>query len=156
MTTRRTLLSCSTLAGLAFAASGFVPPAAQAQNAAPGGPPYGPNPTSNTASHLPTSTITSPIAPQLPSTGLGPNATIGQNLAVARSALTQGKTGLAQQALENAATLALTRSVPYRAGNVPDSSPLVKNISAALNALGQNDLLSAGHFTDLAMQEAGK
>ncbi|MGH7118920.1 MAG: hypothetical protein ACREFP_08015 [Acetobacteraceae bacterium] len=137
---RDILLSGAILAGLALAAQ----------------PGFAANPNSSNASNLPTSTITSSIAPQLPSTGLGPNATVGQNLNVARSALTAGQTGLAQNALENAATLALTRSVKWGSGNVADSSPLVKNISQALNALGQHDLVEAGHFTDLAIQEAGK
>jgi hypothetical protein len=157
MTTRRILLCCSTLAGLALGTPGIATSAsAQTPAGAPGGPPFGANPTSTKASNLPTSTITSPIAPQLPSTGLGPNATIGQFLSVARSALTEGKTGLAQEALENAETLALTRSVPFRTGNVPDSSSLVGNIRQARGALGRNDLAEAGHFTDLALQEAGK
>jgi len=140
MRMQKILLGCSMLAGLALAAR----------------PGLAANPFSTKASNLPTSAITSPIAPQLPSTGLGPNATIGQILAVARSALTEGKTGLAQQALENAETLALTRSVTFGTGQVADDSDLVKNLSQARGALGQNDLIQAGHFTDLAIQEAGK
>ncbi len=137
---REILLGCSMLAGLALAAQ----------------PGLAANPVSTKASNLPSSTITSPIAPQLPSTGLGPNATIGQILAVARSALTEGKTGLAQEALENAETQALTRSVTFGTANVPDNSDLVRNLSQARDALGRNDLVQAGHFTDLAIQEAGK
>ncbi len=159
MTTRRILLCCSALAGLALAAPSFTS-SARAQTMGqgmnqPGGPPYGANPYSTKASNLPTSPVTSPIAPALPGTGLGPNATIGQYLSVARSALTAGQTGKAQEALENAETLALTRSVGYNAGGTPDSSPLVKSIGAALGALGSNDLISAAHYTDLAMQQAG-
>lgn len=135
---KKILLGCSMLAGLALAVQ----------------PGFAANPFSNHASNLATSTITSPIAPELPPTGLGPNATIGQNLSVARTALSEGRTGVAQHALENAATLALTRSVTWGAGGTPDSSPLVQNISQALNALGRNDLAGAAHFTDLAAQEA--
>ncbi len=137
---REILLGWSMFAGLALAAL----------------PGFAANPVSTKASNLPSSTITSPIAPQLPSTGLGPDATIGQILAVARSALTEGKTGLAQEALENAETQALTRSVTFGTSNVPDSSDLVRNLSQARDALGRNDLAQAGHFTDLAIQEAGK
>lgn len=158
MTTRRILLCCSAMAGLALAAS-FAPPAqAQttgAQMSQPGGPPYGANPYSTKASNLPGSPITSTVAPALPSPDLGPNATVGQYLTVARSALTAGQTGRAQAALEDAETLALTRSVPYSAGAQPDSSPLVKSIDSALQALGSNDLIGAAHYTDVAMQQAG-
>lgn len=140
MRMRSILLGCSTLAGLALAAQ----------------PGFAANPTSTKASNLPTSTITSPIAPQLPSTGLSSGATIGQILAVARSALQEGKTGLAQEAIENAETLALTRSVTFGTANVADTSSLVQNLSQARDALGKNDLAGASHFTDLAIQEAGK
>ncbi|HTU53919.1 MAG TPA: hypothetical protein VMF62_08095 [Acetobacteraceae bacterium] len=155
MTTRRILLCCSAIAGLALAAPSFAPPAQAQTMTQPGGPPYGANPYSTKASNLPGSPITSPIAPALPSPDLGPNATVGQYLTVARSALTAGQTGRAQAALEDAETLALTRSVPYNAGGQPATSPLVSNISAALQALGSNDLISAAHYTDLAMQQAG-
>ena len=155
MTKRRILLCCSAIAGLALAAPAFTPPAGAQAITQPGGPPYGANPYSTKASNLPSSNPASTVAPQLPSTGLGPNATIGQYLSVARASLSAGQTGRAQEALENAETLALTRSVPYSAGGRPDSSPLIQNIDAALNALGSNDLVSAGHYTDLAMQQAG-
>ncbi|MDA8049199.1 MAG: hypothetical protein M0002_04200 [Rhodospirillales bacterium] len=148
---RRVLLLSCVFAGMALA----IPGMAQAP-ATPATPTYGPNPTSTKASNLGPGTTTSPIAPQLPSTGLGPNATVGQYLGVARSALTSGKTGLAQEALENAETQALTRSVPYTTGNTPDSSPLVRDINSALQALGSGNLALAGHYTDVATQEAGK
>lgn len=118
-------------------------------------PGFAANPFSNHASNLPTSNITSRIAPALPPTGLGPNATVSQNIQVASTALAQGKTGLAQNALENAETLALTRSVPAGASTTPDNSTLVSNLSQARDALGKGDLAGAKHFTDLAMQEAG-
>jgi hypothetical protein len=159
MTLRRTLLCCSTIAGLALAGTALTA-SAQTTSAMPGatmpgGPPYGQNPYSNKASNLPGSPITSTVAPALPSPDLGPNATVGQYLSVARSSLTAGQTGRAQAALEDAETLALTRAVPYTAGGQPDSSPLVRSISAALQALGANDMVSAAHYTDLAMQQAG-
>lgn len=136
---RRTLLLSSVLAGMALA----VPAMAQ-------------NPFSTKASNINSSDISSPIAPALPSTGLGPNASIPQVLGVASSALTAGKTGLAQQALENAETLALTRSVPYNQAGQRDDSPLVMNLYSARQALGKGDLAGAKHFTDLATQAAGQ
>jgi hypothetical protein len=160
-TMRRVLLVSSTLVGLALA----VPPpgaSALAQGVSPGAtlgattPTYGPNPTSTKASNIEPGNATSPIAPQLPSTGLGPNATVAQYLGVARSALIARQTGLAQEALEDAETTALTRSVAYNAGGKPDASPLVGNIESALHALGSGDLVMAGHYTDIATQEAGK
>jgi hypothetical protein len=152
MTMRRTLLCCSAITGLALTVPAFT---LSAQAQMPGGPPYGPNPYSTKASNLPGSPITSTVAPALPSPDLGPNATVGQYLSVARSSLTAGQTGRAQAALEDAETLALTRSVQYNAAGQPDSSPLVTNIQSALQALGSNDLISAAHYTDAAMQQAG-
>jgi hypothetical protein len=157
---RRVLLVSSTLSGLALAVPPLGAPAL-AQGVSQGlsqgaSPTYGPNPTSTKASNIGAGDVTSPIAPQLPSPGLGPDATVAQYLAVARSALIAGKTGLAQEALEDAETTALTRSVPYNAGGKPDGSPLVRDIESALHALGSGDLVMAGHFTDVATQEAGK
>ncbi|MGH7076871.1 MAG: hypothetical protein ACREFU_02110 [Acetobacteraceae bacterium] len=148
---RKILLLSIIMAGTALA----VP--AMAQSPAGSTPPtYGPNPTSNKASNIGPSDTISPIAPQLPSTDLGPNATVGQYLGAAHNALSSGQTGLAQEALENAETLALTRSVPYQAGATPDSSQLVEDIQSALHALGNGDLAMANRYTDVATQQAGK
>lgn len=146
MSIRRSTLCCSALAGFALMAASFAPPALAAAPATMGGQ----NPTSAREGNLPTSTIRSRIAPALPSTGLGPGATVGQYLSAAQMALQQGKTGLAQHALENAETLALTRAVPRGMANLPDHSPLVTNINAALNALGRHDVATARHYAELA------
>lgn len=97
-------------------------------------------PVSQHASNIAGMPIHSKIAPPLPSVDLGPNATATDYLHAAAKALTNHQTGLAQQALENAETLLLTRSVAHGAANAPDESQAVQNISAARRALGANDL----------------
>lgn len=147
------ILLLSIMAGSLLAVPAIAQSPAQSPATTP--PIYGPNPTSTKASNIGPADTTSPIAPELPATGLSSNATVKQYLGVARTALTSGQTGIAQHALENAETLALTRSVPYRAGATPDSSQLVQEIQSALQALGNDDLARAGHYTDVAMQQAG-
>jgi len=147
---QKALLLSSTFLGLALSA-----PAMAQGITTPGGPPYGPNPYSTHASNIGPADTHSRIAPQLPTPAVGPNATVAQYLGVARSALAAGQTGLAQASLEDAETLALTRPVQYSAGSTPSNSPLVTNIQSALRALGNGDLTGAGHYTEVAMQEAG-
>lgn len=100
-------------------------------------------PVSHDASNIAGMAIHSTVAPPLPSVGLGPNATAADFLEAAAKALTNNQTGVAQQALENAETLLLTRSVPYGTGGTPDQNRAVGNISAARRALGANDLTQA-------------
>lgn len=139
-------LSWSLLA-LAVALTG--PAAAQTVRPGPGkvvtGPPDLPSvqPLSQRASNLPGMPTSSTIAPALPSAGLGPDATPAQYLQAAQSALAANQTGRAQEALENAQTLLLTRSVALNAGSVPDQNPAVRNVNAALQALGANNVQAA-------------
>ena len=96
--TRTILLGSTMLAGLMLVVPALsVPALAQGAATWPGSPTYGPNPTSAKASNIGSADTPSPIAPALPRTGLGPDATIAQYLGVAASALRDGKTGLAQE-----------------------------------------------------------
>lgn len=96
-------------------------------------------PLSHRASNIDAQDTRSTIAPALPSPPVGPNASATDYLTAAQSALSRNRTGEAQEALENAETLLLSRSVPQNAVNTPDQSPAVQNINAALHALASND-----------------
>lgn len=81
----------------------------------------------------------SEIAPNLPSADLGPNAGPVDYLRAAQSALVDGQTGVAQQALEQAQTRLLDRSVPYGQTDNPSDNPAVQQITQALHALAAGD-----------------
>jgi hypothetical protein len=126
-----------------------APAIAQTMHASPGkvvtGPPGMPSvePLSHRASNIDGADTRSAIAPALPSVDPGPNATATDYLVAARDALAANQTGRAQAALEDAETLLLTRSVPIGSTNVPDQSPAVRNVSAALQSLASRDLQGA-------------
>jgi hypothetical protein len=105
------------------------------------GPPGLPSvePLSQRATNINSADTRSIISPALPSAPVGPNANAADFLQSAQSALAAGRTGEAQEALENAETLLLTRSVPQGEVNATDQSPAVRNVNAALQALGSND-----------------
>ena len=111
-------------------------------------------PMSRRATNLGPGTSHGIISPSLPSSGLGPNASATEYLAVAESALNRNRTGLAQSALENAETYLLNRSVPQNMANQPDQSPAVQTISSALQALGTGDTAQARQLTRQAIQQA--
>ncbi len=67
------------------------------------------------------------------------NHDIGTLLTAASTALAAGQTGQAQEALEEAETRALDRSVPYNDYNKPVDDPLIDEITEARQALGRGD-----------------
>jgi hypothetical protein len=81
----------------------------------------------------------SEIAPNLPSPVLGPDASPVDYLRAAQSALAAGQTGETQQALEQAQTRLLDRSVAYGQTNNPSDNPAVAQIGQALQALAARD-----------------
>ena len=109
------------------------------------GPPGLPSvePLSRNASNINQSNTRSRIAPALPSTDLGPNASASDYLRAAQNALASGQTGRAQEALENAETRLLTRSTPMGMSGQPDQNPAVNNINSALQSLGAHDAQGA-------------
>ena len=96
-------------------------------------------PLSRSASNINSYDTRSVIAPALPQPPVGPNASPSAYLQAAQSALAANRTGEAQEALENAETALLDRSVPQGAVNEPDQSPAVHNVNAALQALAAHD-----------------
>lgn len=152
---RSTLLSAALIASLitpALAQTGMAPAYAPPSMAVPPGanPATGARPGNdigtgeslpmgNTASNIDQRDTQSEIAPNLPSPELGPNASPTDYLRAAQSALSAGQTGVAQQALEEAQTRLLDRSVPYGQTNDPSSNPAVTQITQALHALAAGD-----------------
>jgi hypothetical protein len=96
-------------------------------------------PMGTSASNINGQDTRSEIAPNLPSPQVGPNASPVDYLRAAQSALSAGQTGEAQQALEQAQTRLLDRSVPYGQTNNPSDNPAVAQITRALNALAAGD-----------------
>ena len=82
-------------------------------------------PMGSSASNIDAQDTRSQIAPNLPSPQLGPNASPVDYLRAAQSALAAGQTGEAQQALEEAQTRLLDRSVAYGQTNNPSDNPAV-------------------------------
>lgn len=76
--------------------------------------------------------------------------TIAAMLTVAVDALQVHHTGAAQEALEQAETMALDRSVPQSEGDVSITDPLVTDISQARLALGANNIPGALHSAEAA------
>ena len=111
-------------------------------------------PYSDRASNITPQDARSTIAPNLPAPPIGENASPRDYLAAARTALLQGRTGEAQQALEMAETRALDRSVPLFQTNIPSGNPLVDEIRQALHALGSGDRGRAVQIVEAAMAHA--
>jgi hypothetical protein len=122
--------------------SAAVPPGANPATGARPGNDVGTGmslPMGNSASNIDGRDTRSEIAPNLPSPDLGPSATPVDYLRAAQSALAAGRTGEAQQALEEAQTRLLDRSVPYGETNNPSDNPAVAQITQALHALAAGD-----------------
>jgi len=82
------------------------------------------------------------LANQLPAPQVGAS-TIDGMLTAAIDALQEHHTGQAQEALEQAETMALDRSVPQSEGSMPITDPLVTDIAQAREALGMKDVSGA-------------
>ncbi len=114
----------------------------------------GTEPLSLQASNIGPTDTHSLIAPRLPGPAVGDDAGPAQLLSVASTALQQGQTGLAQEALERAETRALIRSTPPSAADRPDDNPLIDNIAAARQYLGAGNLAQARQTVTIAMAMA--
>jgi hypothetical protein len=114
----------------------------------------GTEPLSLQASNIVPSDTNSIVAPRLPDPAVGDDASPAQLLSVASTALQQGQTGLAQEALERAETRALIRSTPPSATDRPDDNPLVQNIAAARQYLGAGNLAQARQTVTQALAMA--
>lgn len=100
-------------------------------------------PMSDRASNNGPSDTRSPVAPTLPTPGVGAGGTPRDYLTAARAALAAGQTGQAQEALERAETRALDRPVTAAQMRTPNDSQLIARIGAARRALGHGDRAQA-------------
>jgi len=111
-------------------------------------------PMGSSASNINGQDTRSQIAPNLPSPDVGPNASPVVYLRAAQAALTAGRTGEAQQALEQAQTRLLDRSVAYGETGSPSANPAVHQITQALQALGAGDPARCMQLIQLAIPQA--
>ena len=111
-------------------------------------------PMGSRASNIDGADTGSEIAPNLPSPQLGPNASPVDYLRAAQSALAAGQTGEAQQALEEAQTRLLDRSVPYGQTDAPSANPAVQQITRALHALAAGDQAQCMQLIQAAIPQA--
>jgi len=111
-------------------------------------------PMGSNASNIDQQDTQSAIAPNLPSPDLGPNASPADYLRAAQGALAAGRTGEAQQALEQAQTRLLDRSVPYGQTNNASDNPAVAQITRALHALAAGDREQCVQLIQAAIPQA--
>ena len=119
-----------------------APPGANPQTGARPGNQIGTGmsmPMGRSASNIDQQDTRSQVAPNLPSPNVGPNASPVDYLRAAEGALASGRTGEAQEALEQAQTRLLDRAVPYGQTNNPSANPAVAQITQALQALAAGD-----------------
>jgi len=108
-------------------------------------------PLSNRASNITPADTRSVIAPTLPPSMAGMNATAQDYLRAARASLVAGRTGETQQSLEMAETRALDRSVPPDQTMTPDPDRFVSWIRDARRAMGNGDNQHAIQIIDMAL-----
>jgi hypothetical protein len=96
-------------------------------------------PRSPNASNITPNDTTSTIAPTPPEPAVGPDANVQALLTAAGQSLAAGQTGTADEALEQAETQILTRSVPQSPADYVSQDPVVNQIEQARTALGSND-----------------
>ena len=119
-----------------------VPPGANPETGARPGNDVGTGmstPLGTHASNIDSADTRSPIAPNLPSPAIGPNANAVDYLQAAQASLQAGRTGEAQQSLEMAQTRLLGRSVAHGQTDNPSDNPAVMQIGQALKALAAGD-----------------
>jgi len=134
-----------------------VPPGANPQTGARPGNEIGTGmsmPMSSGASNINGQDTRSEIAPNLPSPNVGANASPVDYLRAAQSALAAGRTGEAQEALEQAQTRLLDRSVPYGQTNSPSANPAIAQITQALHALAAGDRAQCLQLIEGAIPQA--
>ena len=110
-------------------------------------------PASNRASNIDSQDTRSPIAPRLPEPAAGPDANPTALLHTAQQALDAHRTGAAQEAMEQAETRLLDRSVDPSMVNTPDQSATVDAIEQARQALARNDVSGARTLISRALME---
>ncbi|MDE1895446.1 MAG: hypothetical protein KGH91_00050 [Rhodospirillales bacterium] len=96
-------------------------------------------PRSPNASNINSGDMTSTIAPTPPAPDVPPGSTVSAYLTSASQSLSARQTGTADEALEEAETAILQRSVPASMGNMPSSDPVVAQIEQARQDIGDNN-----------------
>jgi hypothetical protein len=151
---RMTILGAAMFGISTVAAVAQMPPA---QNSTTGARPgheigFGDSlPRSDKASNITSRDTRSAVAPTLPRSMVGENATTVDYLRSARASLAAGHTGATRQSLEMAETRALDRSVAPGETDRPSDSKLVGTIRDARHAVGNGDHQNAMHLIDLAL-----
>jgi len=90
------------------------------------------------------------VANELPAPQALSDGVVGM-LTAAVTALRAHHTGEAQEALEQAETMALSRSVPKGQGSMPITDPLISDISQARWALGEKNIPASIRNTETAL-----
>lgn len=99
-------------------------------------------PLSPYASNITSGDTKSTIAPTPPEPNVPPDADVQQLLVASLQSLANGQTGTADEALEQAETNILDRSVPQTQTDYTSGDPIVSQIESARSALGSNDIAS--------------
>jgi len=103
-------------------------------------------PRSPYASNIIPSDTKSTIAPTPPEPDVGPDANVQQLLMAGNQALSTGQTGTAEEALEQAETQLLIRSVPQTQTDYVSNDPVVTQIDQARTAIGLNNSAMASQL----------
>jgi hypothetical protein len=140
-----TLIAVCLMAPASFAQTTMPQPQQGIDGARPGRiPGVGESlPRSDRASNIGPETTRPGVAPSLPRPDVGIGAEPEAYLRAARDALTVGKTGLAQEALEMAETQMLHRSVMPGMSPAPADVPMVATVRDARMALGRGNAAEA-------------
>jgi hypothetical protein len=96
-------------------------------------------PLSPNASNITSSDTNSTIAPTSPEPNVVPGAGVSALLTAANQSIASGQTGTADEALEQAETQILQRSVPQTQVDYSSQDPVVSQIEQARTALGNHD-----------------
>ncbi len=109
-------------------------------------------PLSDKASNATDGDTKSVIAPRLPTPNAGDDASPRSFLESAQRAITLGRTGEAQEALERAESRLLDRSVPPSRAGQPSPQPLVATVGDARRALVSGDRAGAQRLIGEALR----
>jgi hypothetical protein len=146
------IFGCMPAMAQTSAPTGPAPMAGQSDALQLSRPPGNGSPFSSQASNIDQSDSRTNIAPTLPQPPQGENASVRVLLRDARIAVQRRQTGAAQEALEQAETRLLTRSVRQSTEAEPARGPVVGAISDARHALARHDMEACLAAIDRAMQ----
>lgn len=105
-------------------------------------------PLSSKASNINSADTHSTIAPTSPEPNVPPGSGVSVLLTTAKQDMAAGKTGTADEALEQAETQILQRSVPQTQTDYASNDPVVAQIEQARQALGHHDKAGSTQIID--------